>query len=93
MRALDLSPSATQRVLFGSRLNTLLPCGLLALAVQRLQWGDVATFFLALAALCPLAERIGYVTEQAALHTSSQLGALLNATFGNATELIAISTL
>ncbi|EOD19086.1 hypothetical protein EMIHUDRAFT_243314 [Emiliania huxleyi CCMP1516] len=79
---------AALHVLFGSRLNLLLPCGPAALLAARLGIGDEISFLLALAALCPLAERIGYATEQAALHTSSQAGALLNATFGNATELI-----
>ena len=36
----------------------------------------------------PFAERLSFVTEQLALHTSSTLGGLLNATFGNVTELI-----
>jgi len=79
---------AALHVLLGSRLNLLLPCGPAALLAARLGIGDEISFLLALAALCPLAERIGYATEQAALHTSSQAGALLNATFGNATELI-----
>lgn len=36
----------------------------------------------------PLAERLGYLTEQIALYTNSTLGGLLNATFGNLTEMI-----
>ena len=46
------------------------------------------TFVAALLALCPLAERLGFVTEQLALHTNATVGGLLNATFGNATEMI-----
>lgn len=49
---------------------------------------DLATFILALLALSALAERLGYVTEQLALYTNETIGGLLNATFGNATELI-----
>jgi Ca2+:H+ antiporter len=41
-----------------------------------------------------MAERLGFVTEQLAMHTNETIGGLLNATFGNATELIvAISAL
>ncbi len=39
-------------------------------------------------AILPLAGLIGQATEQAAARTSPQLGGLLNATFGNVTELI-----
>jgi Ca2+:H+ antiporter len=46
------------------------------------------TFTLALLAIAPFAERLSFVTEQLALHTSETLGGLLNATFGNVTELI-----
>jgi len=39
-------------------------------------------------ALCPLAERLGFITEQLAMYTNDTLGGLLNASFGNATEVI-----
>ena len=39
-------------------------------------------------AILPLAGLLGEATEQVALHTNDTLGGLLNATFGNATELI-----
>lgn len=53
-------------------------------------WGfyDSVSFCLALLSIAPFAERLGYVTEQISLHTSDTIGGLLNATFGNATELI-----
>uniref|UniRef100_A0A0R0EXA6 Sodium/calcium exchanger membrane region domain-containing protein n=1 Tax=Glycine max TaxID=3847 RepID=A0A0R0EXA6_SOYBN len=38
--------------------------------------------------IVPLAERLGYATEQLAFYTGDTVGGLLNATFGNATELI-----
>ena len=49
---------------------------------------DTIIFVFSLIALCPLAERLGFVTEQLASYTSDTVGGLLNATFGNATELI-----
>lgn len=39
-------------------------------------------------ALIPCAERLSFVTEQVAEHTNGTIGALLNATFGNAPELL-----
>ncbi|HEX7254767.1 MAG TPA: calcium/proton exchanger [Gaiellaceae bacterium] len=50
--------------------------------------GDVAEFILAAAALVPLAWLIGEATEHAAHHTGPGIGGFLNATFGNAPELI-----
>jgi Ca2+:H+ antiporter len=50
--------------------------------------GDIALFVLAAAALVPLAWLIGEATEHAAHHTGPGIGGFLNATFGNAPELI-----
>jgi Ca2+:H+ antiporter len=50
--------------------------------------GDVALFVLAAVALVPLAWLIGEATEQAAEHTGAGIAAFLNASFGNAPELI-----
>jgi Ca2+:H+ antiporter len=50
--------------------------------------GDVLDFVLAALALIPLAWLIGETTEQAAHHTGPGIGGFLNATFGNAPELI-----
>lgn len=71
-----------------SYLNLLLFATPLAILSYGLGWSDVTTFVFSLIALCPLAERLGFVTEQLALHTNETIGGLLNATFGNATELI-----
>jgi Ca2+:H+ antiporter len=50
--------------------------------------GDVALFVLAAAALVPLAWLIGEATEHAAEHTGPGIGGFLNASFGNAPEVI-----
>ena len=50
--------------------------------------GDTALFALAALALIPLAWLIGEATEHAAEHTGPGIGGFLNATFGNAPELI-----
>ena len=49
---------------------------------------ELLTFLSAAAAILPLAGIIGRATEQLALHAGERVGGLLNATFGNVTELI-----
>jgi Ca2+:H+ antiporter len=59
------------------------------IAVDKLTGaGDVTLFVLAAAALIPLAWLIGESTEHAAEHTGPGIGGFLNASFGNAPELI-----
>jgi Ca2+:H+ antiporter len=64
----------------------------LAPVVFLLNWvvgaGDVLLFALSAAALIPLAWLIGEATEHAGEHTGPGIGGFLNATFGNAPELI-----
>jgi Ca2+:H+ antiporter len=50
--------------------------------------GHVALFVLSAASLIPLAWLIGEATEHAAEHTGPGIGGFLNASFGNAPELI-----
>jgi len=73
---------------FSTRLSLLLLLTPLAVASHRLAWPGGATFVLFCLPLAALAERLGYVTEQLAAYTSDAVGGLLNATFGNATEVI-----
>jgi Ca2+:H+ antiporter len=64
----------------------LVPVALIAEFVLHV--GDVLLFILAAVALIPLAWLIGESTEHAAHHTGAGVGGFLNATFGNAPELI-----
>ena len=48
----------------------------------------VVVFFLAALSIVPLAKYIGEATEELATHTTPAVAGLLNATFGNAPELI-----
>jgi len=48
----------------------------------------VATFVVNFVAIIPLAAMLSYATEELAMYVGETLGGLLNATFGNATELI-----
>ena len=50
--------------------------------------GAIYVFVFSILSLIPIAKYIGHATENLALQTSPTLGALMNATFGNAIELI-----
>lgn len=60
----------------------------LSLAAYFLHWGALAVFITAGLAIVPLAAWMGMATEEIAVVVGPSLGGLLNATFGNATELI-----
>src|SRR5918911_657886 len=62
-----------------------IPCALVA---RLLHWPAPAVFALSGLAIVPLAKWIGTATEHLAVHVGPSLAGLLNATFGNATELI-----
>lgn len=75
-------------ILGSSWVNVLLvfvPFGIMA---KLLGWGDLAIFFLNFAAIIPLAQLMNYATEQIAAHVGETMGGLINASFGNAVELI-----
>ncbi|CAN8321736.1 unnamed protein product [Cochlearia groenlandica] len=75
-------------VVLSNKLNLLLPFGPLAILLHYLTDNKGWIFLLSLVGITPLAERLGYATEQLACYTGSTVGGLLNATFGNVTELI-----
>lgn len=60
----------------------------LSLVAHGLGWGETNVFILAGLAIVPLAAFMGTATEEIAVVVGPNLGGLLNATFGNATELI-----
>ncbi|KAL5213768.1 hypothetical protein ABZP36_002920 [Zizania latifolia] len=75
-------------VIFTSKLNLLLPFGPATIVVHFAAKGHGLVFLFSMLGITPLAERLGYATEQLTLYTGSTVGGLLNATFGNATEMI-----
>ncbi|XP_059441084.1 vacuolar cation/proton exchanger 2-like isoform X1 [Corylus avellana] len=77
-----------KKVVFSSKLNLLMPFGPLAILAEGMTGHRGWVFVLSLLGITPLAERLGYATEQLAFYTGPTVGGLLNATFGNATELI-----
>ncbi len=60
----------------------------LAVASELAAWGDIWTFIFSVVAIVPLAGMIGQATEALASYTGPKIGGLLNATLGNAAELI-----
>ena len=75
-----------------NKINLLLPFGPAAMIVAHLsehintfqRW----VFFFSLLGITPLAKQLGFVIEQLAFFTGPTIGGLLNAIFGNATEMI-----
>mmetsp|Transcript_6992 Transcript_6992/g.10536 ORF Transcript_6992/g.10536 Transcript_6992/m.10536 type:complete len:594 (-) Transcript_6992:813-2594(-) len=80
---------ASLRLMADARLNILFICGPFAFVGGAMGlFGEALCFCLAGLALIPCAERLSFVTEQVAEHTNETIGALLNATFGNAPEFL-----
>ncbi|CAH9101041.1 unnamed protein product [Cuscuta epithymum] len=77
-----------QEVFLGTKLSILFVAIPFAILAQYLHYQRPWVFALSLLGLIPLAERISFLTEQIAFYTGPTVGGLLNATCGNATELI-----
>ncbi|KAL3518065.1 hypothetical protein ACH5RR_020654 [Cinchona calisaya] len=75
-------------VVLGTKLCVLIPAIPLAIFGQCYGFASPCIFTLSLLGLAPLAERVSFLTEQIAYSTGPTVGGLLNATCGNATELI-----
>ncbi|KAK4156516.1 Sodium/calcium exchanger protein-domain-containing protein [Chaetomidium leptoderma] len=78
-----------QRTLLNSWINVLLIAAPAGIAINFVPSVDrVAVFVVNFIAIVPLAAMLGFATEEIALRVGETLGGLLNATFGNAVELI-----
>ena len=60
----------------------------ISIAAEQLEWGTLTVFITSALAIVPLAIWLSTATEEVALVLGPSIGALLNALFGNATELI-----
>ncbi len=74
-------------------LKTFISLGLLvfipiSIAAEQLEWGSLVVFITSAIAIVPLAIWLSTATEEIAIVTGPSIGGLLNAVFGNATELI-----
>jgi len=76
------------KMLFVGNPITIL-CLVIPFAIaSNFAWPPEATFVLCMLGIIPLAKLLGESTEELALRTNQTIGGLLNATFGNAVELI-----
>lgn len=73
------------KTLFSFGLLIFIPISILA---EHLEWGTMAVFVTSAIAIIPLAIWLSTATEEVAVVTGPSIGGLLNAVFGNATELI-----
>jgi Ca2+:H+ antiporter len=69
-------------------LYAMLALGVAGFIANLLNANPLLIFVLTALGLIPLADLIGEATEELAVHTGPRLGGLLNATLGNAAELI-----
>ena len=76
------------RFVFHSWQGWLLFLAPLAIVLERLHVSGAVLFLVSAAAIIPLAGLLGEATEELSLHLGPAAGGLLNATFGNAGELL-----
>lgn len=78
----------TWEVLKTNYVNVLLVFVPLGIIAGVLDWSPVLQFVLNFVAIIPLASLLAFATEELAVPLGQTIGGLLNATFGNAVELI-----
>jgi Ca2+:H+ antiporter len=83
-----LSLHLTYEILKTNYVNILLVFVPLGIIAGALKWNPTAVFILNFLAIIPLASLLAFATEELAVPLGQTIGGLLNATFGNAVELI-----
>ncbi|KAI9809690.1 MAG: hypothetical protein M1825_000122 [Sarcosagium campestre] len=78
----------TKATLFSNYVNVLLVFVPLGIIAGLLGWNPSVIFILNFFAIIPLASLLSFATEELAAKLGQTIGGLLNATFGNAVELI-----
>ncbi|EGN95738.1 hypothetical protein SERLA73DRAFT_60702 [Serpula lacrymans var. lacrymans S7.3] len=73
---------------FGSWFNVLLVFVPLSIISHNLEWDAVLRFSFSFLAIVPLAKLLGEATDQLSVKLGQTLSGLLNASFGNAVEII-----
>jgi Ca2+:H+ antiporter len=80
---------AIKDMVFGKGIVSLcLLAAPFAVLSVHLEWGAIWVFWLNFIVMIPLAAILGDFTEELALHTNQTIGGLINATFGNAVEVV-----
>ncbi|KAK5105777.1 hypothetical protein LTR62_002157 [Meristemomyces frigidus] len=76
------------KAVFFSWINILLILAPVGIALHFTNVNKIVVFVINFLAIIPLAAMLSYSTEELAMYIGETLGGLLNATFGNAVELI-----
>ena len=81
----------TYKTLGSNYVNVFLVFVPLGIISGICKWNQTAVFILNFLAIIPLASLLSFATEELSVKLGQTLGGLLNATFGNAVELIVCS--
>ncbi|GAA5856154.1 hypothetical protein JCM9279_004929 [Rhodotorula babjevae] len=84
--------ASMRAIVFASWLNVLLVFIPVGWALHFTHQNDTIVFVFTFLAIIPLAKLLGYGTEELALRVGQTLGGLMNATLGNAVELIVVQS-
>lgn len=80
--------SQLRATVLNSWINVLLVAAPVGIALYAVNANPIAVFVVNFIAIIPLAAMLSFATEEIALRTGETIGGLLNASFGNAVELI-----
>ena len=80
--------NVTKITLLSNYVNVLLVFVPLGIISGKMGWNPTTTFILNFFAIVPLAAVLSFATEEISIKLGETLGGLMNATFGNAVELI-----
>lgn len=80
--------TVTKVTLLSNYVNVLLVFVPLGIISGKMGWNPTTTFILNFFAIVPLAAVLSFATEEISIKLGETLGGLMNATFGNAVELI-----
>ena len=80
--------SQLRATILNSWINVLILAAPAGIALHVVKANPIAIFVVNFIAIVPLAAMLSYATEEIALRTGETIGGLLNASFGNAVELI-----
>jgi hypothetical protein len=87
-----LTADITWKILKTNYVNVFLVFVPLGIVAGLAGWDPTVVFVLNFLAIIPLASLLAFATEELALPLGQTIGGLLNATFGNAVELIVSKT-
>ncbi|KAN0086946.1 Sodium/calcium exchanger domain containing protein [Elaphomyces granulatus] len=88
LQGLNEASHAVKATLFSSWLNLFLGLVPLGIVAGSLGWNSATVFILNFLAIFPLAGLLSFATEQLSASVGPTIGGLINATFGNAVEMI-----